>query len=160
MNSLITWNNFGKFHIYHWFLCERCNCNKTNSKLFKTILPKNCVQVPRKYIKVCGYSDLFFFCMKKNLEPLDDLWPHICWGHMYDPTQGSLCPSCSHGNTSMYVERVTHFANYHIHTHTTLHTTYRISDHTVSFLTMFRRDKNDNHIEYHQCTYQQMWSWE
>ena len=25
--------------------------------------------------------------------PLDDLWPHVCWGHMYDSTQGSLCPS-------------------------------------------------------------------
>ena len=24
---------------------------------------------------------------------LDDLWPHICWGHMCDSTQGSLCPS-------------------------------------------------------------------
>ena len=24
---------------------------------------------------------------------LDDLWPHICWGHMCDFTQGSLCPS-------------------------------------------------------------------
>ena len=88
--------------------------------------------------------------------PLDDLWPHIFWGHMCDSTQGSLCPSptkknqcgysdpfCknlnqrsltprwpliphllrshvwlypkiivsrSHGNTSMYVDTVTHFA--------------------------------------------------
>ena len=25
--------------------------------------------------------------------PLDDLWPHICWGHICDSTQGSLCPS-------------------------------------------------------------------
>ena len=25
--------------------------------------------------------------------PLDDLWPHICWGHMCDSTQGSLRPS-------------------------------------------------------------------
>ena len=24
--------------------------------------------------------------------PLDDLWPHVCWGHMCDSTQGSLCP--------------------------------------------------------------------
>ena len=107
-------------------------------------LPKDhCVQVPWKYIKVCGYSDLF---CKNNLNqrsltprwpltphlwrshvwlypriivskshentskcvdtvnlfaktwtkghwPLDELWPHICWGHMCDSTQGSLCPS-------------------------------------------------------------------
>ena len=25
--------------------------------------------------------------------PLDYLWPHVCWGHMCDSTQGSLCPS-------------------------------------------------------------------
>ena len=25
--------------------------------------------------------------------PLHDLWHHVCWGHMCDPTQGSLCPS-------------------------------------------------------------------
>ena len=24
--------------------------------------------------------------------PLDDLWPHVCWGHMCDSTHGSLCP--------------------------------------------------------------------
>ena len=63
-------------------------------------LPKDhCVQVPWKYINVCGYSDQF----------------------------------CK---------------NYHIHTYTYYihilhtHTTYRISDHIVSFWTTFRRDKN------------------
>ena len=25
--------------------------------------------------------------------PLDDLWSHVCWGHMCDSTKGSLCPS-------------------------------------------------------------------
>ena len=25
--------------------------------------------------------------------PLDDLWTHVCWSHMCDSTQGSLCPS-------------------------------------------------------------------
>ena len=24
---------------------------------------------------------------------LDDLWPHVCWGHLCHSTQGSLCPS-------------------------------------------------------------------
>ena len=95
--------------------------------------------------------------------PLDDLWPQVCWGHMSDSTQGSLCPSPmkihqsmwtqwpflkknnqrsltprwpltphllrshvslypriivfnSHGNTSMYVDRVINFAKYHLHT--------------------------------------------
>ena len=127
--------------------------------------------------------------------PLDDPWPHICWDHMCDFTQGSLCPSpmgihqCmwiqlsilqitnqrsltprwpltphllrshvqiypriilskSHKNTSMYVDTVINFANYHIHTHSYIHTyiyiTYRMSGHIVSFWTMFRQDKNEN----------------
>ena len=116
----------------------------TSVEVFCVTLPKDhCVQVPWKYIKVCGYSDLF---CQKNLNqrsltprwpltphllrshvwlypriilskshentskyvdtvnlfaktwtkghwPLDDLWPHICWGHMCDCAQGSLCPS-------------------------------------------------------------------
>ena len=58
-------------------------------------LPKDhCVQVPWKYINVCGYSDQF--CKK-----------------------------------------LPHTYTYYIHTHTT----YRISDHIVSFWTTFRRDK-------------------
>ena len=57
-------------------------------------LPKDhCVQVQWKYIKVCGYSDPFFKNSNQGHRPLDDLWPHICWGYMHDSTQGSLCPS-------------------------------------------------------------------
>ena len=41
--------------------------------------------------------------------PLDDLWAHICWGHMCDSTQGSLCPSPMK-NTSKYVDTVNLFA--------------------------------------------------
>ena len=95
--------------------------------------------------------------------PLDGLWPHVCWGHMCDSTQ-RIIVSKSHDNTSMYVDTVINFANYHIHTytyyihttyilrtvvHTTYilrtyygHTTYRMSDHIVSYWTQFRRDKN------------------
>ena len=56
--------------------------------------------------------------------------------------------SKSHGNTSMYVDTVINFANYHIHTNTTyyVHTTYRISDHIVSFWTTFRRDKTSTRM--------------
>ena len=57
-------------------------------------LPKDhCIQVPWKYIKVCGYSDPFCKNLNQGHWPLDDLWPHICCGHMCDSTQGSLCPS-------------------------------------------------------------------
>ena len=131
------------------------------------------IQVPWKYVKVCGYSDPFFF---KNLNqrslttrqpltpsllrshvwlypriivskshentskyvntvnlfsktwttghwPLDDLWPYICWGHMCDSTQGSLCPSPMGIHQCMWI--VINFAKYHIlRTHYILHTTY------------------------------------
>ena len=176
----------------------------TSVEVLCVTLPKDhCVQVPWKYIKVCGYSDLF---CKKNLNqrsltprwpltphllsshvwlcpriilskshentskyvdtvnlvaktwtkghwPLDDLWPHICWGHMCDCAQGSLCQvPWEYVNVCGYSYQFC--KNYHIHTytyilrtyyvHTTyiLHTTYRISDHIVSFRTTFRRDKN------------------
>ena len=117
-------------------------------------LPKDhCVQVPWKYIKVCGYSD--HFCKNLNQRsvtprwpltphllrshvwlypriivsmshenmskyvdtvnlfaktwtigqwPLDDLWPHIRWGHMCDSTQGSLCPSPMKIHQSMWIQ--------------------------------------------------------
>ena len=42
---------------------------------------------PMKYIKVCGYCDLFAKTWTKGHWPLDDLWPHICWGHMCDSIQ-------------------------------------------------------------------------
>ena len=51
-------------------------------------LPKDhCVSVSWKYIKVCRYSDLFAKSWTKGHWPLDDLWPHICWGHMCDSTK-------------------------------------------------------------------------
>ena len=36
--------------------------------------------------------------------PLDDLWPHICWGLMCDCTQGSLCPSPMKIHQSMRIQ--------------------------------------------------------
>ena len=48
-----------------------------------TLSKTNCVQVPWKYIEVYGYSDLFFSkTWTRGHWPLDDIWPHICWGHM------------------------------------------------------------------------------
>ena len=76
--------------------------------------------------------------------PLDDLWPHVCWGHMCDSTQGSLCPSPMTIHQCMWIQwsilqnttyiHILH--TYYIHTHTT----YRMSDHIVSYWTQFRRD--------------------
>ena len=68
-------------------------------------LPKDhCVQVPWEYINVCGYSDQFCKLLTKGYWPLDDLWPHICCGHMCDSPQGSLCPSPMKIHQSMWIQ--------------------------------------------------------
>ena len=36
--------------------------------------------------------------------PLDDLWPHICWGLMCDSSQGSLYPSPMKIHQSMWIQ--------------------------------------------------------
>ena len=101
-------------------------------------LPKDhCVQVPWKYIKVCEYSDPFF--KNLNQRSLTPRWPltlHLLRSHVW--LYPRIIVSKSHGNTSMYVDTVINFAKYHIHT------TYRMSDHVVSFWTQLRQDKNIN----------------
>ena len=145
-------------------------------------LPKDhCNQVPWKYIKVCGNSDLFFKNLnQRSLTPRWPLTPHFLRSHVWlypriivpkshensskyvdtvthfwkTWTKGHwpLTPrllrshvwlypriivSKSHGNTSIYVDTVINFAKkYHI---LHKHTTYRMSDHIVSFWTQCRR---------------------
>ena len=85
---------------------DHSNCRDRASTGPKVKCLLGCVRVPWKYIKVCGYSD--FFAKKKTWTkghwPLDDLWPHICWGHMCDSTQGSLCPSPMKIHQSMWIQ--------------------------------------------------------
>ena len=54
--------------------------------------------------------------------PLDDLWPHVCWGHMCDSTQGSLCPSPITIHQCMWTQwsilKNTTYIHIHTHTHT------------------------------------------
>ena len=66
---------------------------------------------------------------------------------MCDSTQGSFCPSPMGIHQCMRIQwsilqKLPHTYTYYIHIlHT--HTTYRISDHIVSFWTTFRRDKKN-----------------
>ena len=89
-------------------------------------LPKDhCVQVPWKYIKVCGYSDPF--CKNLNQRSLTPRWPltpHLLRSHVW--LYPRIIVSKSHGNTSMYVDTVINFANYHMYTYY-IHTTYILS---------------------------------
>ena len=52
--------------------------------------------------------------------PLDDLWPHVCWGHMCDSTQGSLCASPMTIHQCMWIQwsilQIPHTYTYYVHT--------------------------------------------
>ena len=94
------------------------------------------------------YEDtLTLFSKNLNQRSLTPRWPltHVCWrSHVW--LYPRIIVSKSHDNTSMYVDTMINFAKYHIHTHTYIHTyihihtTYRMSDHIVSYWTQFRRD--------------------
>ena len=81
--------------------------------------------------------------------PLDDLWPHVCWGHMCDSTQGSLCPSPMTIHQCMWIQWSILQNTTYIHTHTTC----RMSDHIVSYWTQFRRDKNEYFAPIRLCSF-------
>ena len=73
---------------------------------------------------------------QRSMTPRWPLTPCLLRSHVW--LYPRIIVSKSHDNTSMYVDTVINFAKYHIHTHTT----YRMSDHIVSYWTQFRRDKN------------------
>ena len=63
--------------------------------------------VSKSYENTLKYVDtvtLFAKTWTKGHWPLDDLWPHICWGLMCDSTQGSLCPSPMKIHQSMWIQ--------------------------------------------------------
>ena len=83
------------------------------------------------------YVDTVTFFKNMNRRSLTPRWPltprllsHV-WFYL------RIIASKSYGNTPMYVDTVINFAKYHI-----LRTTYRMSDHMVSFWTQFRWDKS------------------
>ena len=79
-----------------------------------------------------------------SLTPRWPLTPCLLRSHVW--LYPRIIVSKSHDSTSVYVDTVINFAKYHIHTtyyvHSCVHTTYRMSDHIVSYWTQFRRDKN------------------
>ena len=108
------------------YFCNHCNIRFENTSKYVdtlTLFSKNLNQ--------------------RSLTPRWPLTPCLLRSHVW--LYPRIIVSKSHDNTSMYiyVDTVINFAKYHIHTHTTyiLHTTYRMSDHIVSYWTQFRRDK-------------------
>ena len=108
------------------YFCNHCNIRFKNTSKYVDTLP------------------FFPKTWTKGHWPLDDLWPHVCWGHMCDSTQGSLCPSPMTIHQCMWIQWSILQITTYIHILRTyyVHTTYRMSDHIVSYWTQFRRDKN------------------
>ena len=71
---------------------------------------------------------LFSRTLTKGQWPLDDLWSHLCWGHMCISIQGSLYPSLMEIHQSMWIQWLFFKTLTKI---TTYYTTYRMSDHSL-----------------------------
>ena len=103
------------------YFCNHCNIRFENTS---------------KYV-----DTLILFSENLNQRLLTPTWPLTpCLLRSHVWLYPRIIVSKSHDNTSMYVDTVINFANYHIHTHSTcihttyiLHTMYRMSDHIVSY---------------------------
>ena len=139
---------FWKFHD-NWMLRFQNNWNK--AVLEPRVSPAFaityfCNHCNIRFENTSKYVDtLTLFSKNLNQRSLTPRWPLTpCLLRSHVWLYPRIIVSKSHDNTSMYVDTVINFAKYHIHTHTTyiLHTTYRMSDHIVSYWAQFRRDKN------------------
>ena len=117
------------FTITHF--CNHCNIKFENKKYVDTLtlFSKNLNQ--------------------RSLTPRWPLTPCLFRSHVW--LYPRIIVSKFHDNSSMYVDTVINFAKYHIHTYYILHTyyrhtTYRMSDHIVSYWTQFRQDKNQTWV--------------
>ena len=85
-----------------WKHFDRCCIDGPTSMFIKQVVLEPRVSPEHTW----KYVDTVIFFAKtwtKGHLPLDDLWPHICWGLMCDSTQGSLCPSPMKIHQSMWI---------------------------------------------------------
>ena len=100
--------------------------------LYPRIIVSKSHESTSKYVDTVN---LFAKTWTKGHWPLDDLWPHICWGHMCDSTQGSFCPSPMGIHQCMRIQWSILQKLPHTYTYI-LHTTYYIHIlHTESVIT-------------------------
>ena len=69
-----------------------------------TLPTDHCVQSHDNTSKYVDTVTLFAKTWTKGHWPLDDLWPHMCLGHMCDSTQGSLYPSSMGIHQCMWIQ--------------------------------------------------------
>ena len=87
--------------------------------------------------------------------PLDDLWPHVCWGHMCDSTQGSLCPSPMTIHQCMWIQWSSLQNTTYIHIHTYTYYVQNEWSHSLLLNSVQarqkgKREKNKNKKKNHQ----------
>ena len=109
---------------------------RSHEQLYPRIIVSNSHKYTSKHADTVTF---FSKTLTKGQWPLDDLWLHFCWGHMCASTQGSLCPSPMGIHQCMWIQwsilqNLPHTTYTYRHTYTYGHTTYRMSDHIVSFL--------------------------
>ena len=123
------------------YFCNHCNIRFENTS---------------KYV-----DTLTLFSKNLNQRSLTPRWPLTpCLLRSRVWLYPRIIVSKSHDNTSMYVDTVINFAKYHIHTtYYILHTTYRMSDHIVSYWTQFRRDKNLKISMVFSCLHNTVLNW-
>ena len=83
--------------------------------LYPRIIVSKSHENTSKYVDTVN---LFAKTWTKGHWPLDDLWPHVSWGHMCDSTQGSLCPSPMTVHQCMWIQWSILQNTTYIHTHT------------------------------------------
>ena len=131
----LTWDHLGNKAVLEprvspafaiTYFCNHCNIRFENTS---------------KYV-----DTLTLFSKNLNQRSLNPRWPLTpCLLRSHVWLYPRIIVPKSHDNTSMYVDTVINFSKYHIHTYLYtyyVHTTYRMSDHIVSYWTQFRRDKN------------------
>ena len=81
---------------------------------------------------LCNHCNIRFENTSKYVDTLTPRWPLTpCLLRSHVWLHPRIMVSKSHGNTSMYVDTVINFANYHIHTYTYIHTTYKLRTYYV-----------------------------
>ena len=139
------------FPILHFFAVKSLSITQRSVSQDKAVLEPRvssafastcfCNHCNIRFENASKYVDtLILFSKNLNQRSLTPTWPLTrCLLRSHVWLYPRIIVSKSHDNTSMYVDTVINFANYHTHTYI-LHTTYRMSDHIVSYWTQFRRD--------------------
>ena len=106
VDTVTLFNKLKKNTLYQRSLTPRWPLTPSLLRSHVCLYPR--IIVSKSHENTSKYVDtVTFFSPKtwtKGHWPLDDLWPHVCWGHTCDSTQGSLCPSPMKIHQCMWIQ--------------------------------------------------------